>query len=129
MLFFDTSAAIEWLRGNKELKRIVGNNQIESSSITIYELLWAAKRKNKHTFDAVELFLDGCVIISVDNKIARRAAFMKAELMDKGKDKPMADLLIAATAEVENTKFITFDNDFKDIANIANLNLCLMKTK
>ncbi|MEW6036328.1 MAG: type II toxin-antitoxin system VapC family toxin [Candidatus Micrarchaeota archaeon] len=126
MLFFDTSAAVAWLRGDEALKRRAGEEGVAISIITVYELVWAAKRQGHRAIDAVEMFLDGCTILGVGEDIARRAGYIKAELVGSGKDKPMADLLIAATAEKEGLKFITMDKDFRDIAKFADIDLHLI---
>jgi predicted nucleic acid-binding protein len=126
MLFFDTSAAIAWLRGDELLKAEADGEGVAVSAITVYELLWAAKRKGRKSQDAVELFLDGCAIIPLSADIARRSAHLKAELLAGGKDKPMAGILIAATAEHENLRFLTSDKDFEDIARFADIDLHLI---
>ena len=63
MLIFDTSAAIEWLKGNEKLKNKIENIDIPAfkwhiSVITVYELLWAAEKKGKTHVDAVERFIE-----------------------------------------------------------------------
>ncbi|MFH0884153.1 MAG: type II toxin-antitoxin system VapC family toxin [Candidatus Micrarchaeota archaeon] len=126
MLFFDTSAAIAWLRGDEKLKSEADGEGVAISAITVYELLWAAKRKGRKSQEAVELFLDGCTILAATSDIARRSAHLKAELLAGGKDKPMADIMIAATAEKEGLRFLTSDKDFEDIARFADLDLHLV---
>jgi predicted nucleic acid-binding protein len=123
MLLFDTSAAIAWLRGDEGLRAESG---VAVSVITVYELLWAARRKSSKAQKAVELFLDGCTIIAATADIARRSAHLKSELLAAGKDKPMADLIIAATAETEGLALFTSDSDFEDIARFADLALHLV---
>lgn len=121
MLFFDTSAAVDWLRGKEELKNKTDNESVAISVITVYELLWATKRKRRSAVEAAELFIDACTILPVTADIARRAAYLKTDLLAGGKDKPMADLLIAATAEKEGLKFLTSDKDFQDIGRFADI--------
>lgn len=43
MLLFDTSAAIEWLKGNEKLLDI--EDSISVSAVTVFELMWAAEGK------------------------------------------------------------------------------------
>jgi predicted nucleic acid-binding protein len=124
-LFFDTSAAIAYLHGDQKLKD-AGNEGIVISTVTVYELLWAAKRKSHRALEAVEVFLNGCVLVPFGADIARRSARIKTELMAAGKDKPMADIIIAASAEQEGLKFFTMDNDFKDIGRFAEIDLHLI---
>ena|SRR5271157_522379 len=121
MLFFDTSAAVDWLRGKEELKNQTDNDSVAISVITVYELLRATKRKRRSAVEAAELFIDACTILPVTTDIARRAAYLKTDLLAGGKDKPMADLLIAATAEKEGLKFLTSDEDFQDIGRFADI--------
>ena len=125
MLLFDTSAAIEWLRGDKKLQAETGGEGVAVSAITVYELLWAAKRKSRTAQKGVETFLDGCAILPLTADIARRSAHLKAELLAGGKDKPMPDIAIAATAEMEGLRLLAFDGDFEDIARFADIGLKL----
>lgn len=126
MLFFDTSAAIEWLHGEEKLKSEAEDDGVSISVITVFELLWAAKRKGRKSVEAVELFMDSCAILPITADISRRAAHLKTELMAAGKDKPMADLLIAATAEKEGLRFLTSDKDFQDIGRFADIDFHLI---
>ncbi|NYZ73887.1 type II toxin-antitoxin system VapC family toxin [Candidatus Micrarchaeota archaeon] len=123
MLFFDTSAAVAWLRGDESLKKEADDEGVAISVITVYELLWAARRKSRRAVEGVELFLDGSTILPLTHDIARRAAHLKAEVLAGGKDKPMADLIIAATAEKEGLKFLSSDKDFADIRRFADIDL------
>lgn len=128
MLFFDTSAAIEWLRGNTRINDVYDGDKIAMSVLSVYELMWAAERKNQNTVHNVERFIENCYLIQVSIEDARLAAFTKTKLMKKGTDKPAIDLLIAATAEREGLKFVTFDKDFEDIAKSSNLDLILLSS-
>ncbi len=125
MLLFDTSASIEWLKGNKKMSNI--EDIISLSTITVYELLWSAQKRGKRTLNAVNLLLDGCKIIPVTEKIARLAADIKAQLSLMGKDKTMADLLIAATSGLEEIKLISFDSDYFHIAEQMDIEIDIMK--
>lgn len=123
MFLFDTSAAIAWLRGDGRLKKHVEGGSAAVSVITVYELLWAAKRKSRRATEGVEAFLACCTVLPATADIARRAARFRAELLTAGKDKPMADLLIAATAEADGLPLLTLDNDFRDIARFSDIRL------
>ncbi len=127
MLFFDTSTAIEWLRGNPTLENTVLDQSIEISTITIYELLCAAKRRGEKEITTVEGFIQGCRVLPVTERVARRGAFLKADLLKRGKEKMMANILIAASAEIEGLRLITFDGDFNDIKNLADIDILILK--
>ena len=129
MLFFDTSAAIGWLRGDPNLAKVAEDEQVMLSVVSVYELLWASRRKSEKAVDAANRFIAACTTIPVSDEIARRAAHIKGELAACGKDKPMADLLIAASAETEGGIFVTFDRDFEDISRFCDLHLHLLKGK
>ena len=129
MLFFDTSAAIEWLRGNKQINDVYDGDQIAVSVLSVYELLWAAERKNKNTMRAAEIFIESCHIIQLDIEDARLAAFTKTKLIKKGADKSVIDILISATAERAGLRLVTFDNDFRDIAGSSNLELIFLSSE
>jgi len=126
MLFFDTSAAIAWLRGDEGLKKAAEGDGVSVSAVTVYELVWAAKRKSRRAQEGVELFLGGATIVPVTADISRRAAHIKADLLAAGKDKPMADLIIAATAEKEGLEFLSSDRDFEDIRRFSDIDLHLI---
>ena len=129
MLFFDSSAAIELLRGNTKLDEILDDDQIVLSVLSVYELLWAAERKGDNVNQKVQRFIESCRIVPVTYEIARLAALTKIKLMKSGKDKPAIDVLIAAAAEDEGLRFITFDKDFEDIAKSSNLDLLWIKSE
>ncbi len=127
MQLFDTSAAIEWLNGNEDVKRHVPDLRIGISAITVYELLAVALKKGKRSNDAAELFIDRCTVFPVTLEIARRAAEIKSGLEKSGRDKIMPDILIAATAELQGVGVITTDKDFVDISKYSGVPLTLVK--
>ncbi len=120
MLLFDTSAAIEWLRGNEKLKD--KESSIAVSVVTVYELMWAAERKSQSTFKKTKEFLDNILVIDMSRDIAYETAHGKAQLMNLGLEKHIEDLTIAATANLHRLELITFDTDFKDIARVIPIN-------
>jgi predicted nucleic acid-binding protein len=126
MLFFDTSAAIAWLHGDLKLKNEIGDESVVISVITVYELLWVSKRRSRKDVEAAEMLIEACTVLPVSADIARRAAHLKTELIASGKEKEMADLLIAATAEKEGLGFLTSDMDFKDIGKFADIDLHML---
>ena len=120
MLLFDTSAAIEWLKGNEKLKDI--ETSFAVSVVTVYEMMWAAERRSQATANKTRKFLDNLLMIDMSQEIAYEAAHGKAELMNLGLEKHIEDLVIAATAKQHNLDLITFDTDFKDIARVIPMN-------
>ena len=121
MLIFDTSAVIEWLKGNQALLEV--SEEIGISNITIYELLWTSSKRKESVKKAVEQFVNRTLTLDITPKIAREAALIKMKLLANGRDKPMADILIAATAKVNGTQLYTFDNDFEEIKEVTELEL------
>ena len=120
MLLFDTSAAIEWLRGNEKLKD--RKSSIAVSVVTVYELMWAAERKSPVTLKKTKEFLDNIMVIDMSLEIAYETAHGKAQLMNMGREKHLEDLTIAATAKLHRLELITFDTDFEDIAKVIPMN-------
>lgn len=122
-MFFDTSAAVDWLKGESKLKDMVDGESVTVSVVTVYELLWAARRKDKRASESVHVFLENCSVVPVTESIARRAASLKMELAASGKEGQMADLMIAATAELERLPLVTADKDFLEIRRFADLDV------
>lgn len=114
MLLFDTSALIELLKGNSVLKQYL--SKIYCSSISVFELFWAAKRKGGRQFKFVKALIDRLEIIGVNKTIAITAASAKINLMEKGQDQGMADLLIGASVVDLGGTLVSFDQDFSVIA-------------
>lgn len=123
MLIFDTSAVIEWLKGNDKLSKV--EDQIAISTITAYEMLWNSQKRNRKVISAVDFFIEKSQILNITLDVAREAAVAKMKLLAAGKDKPMADLLIAAVSKVNNMELYSFDRDFQEISNVLDFNLIL----
>lgn len=121
MLIFDTSAVIEWLKGNKALQEV--SEEIAISSITIYEMLWTSSKRRESVKKAVDRFINRTLSLDVTTNIAREAGSIKMKLLASGKDKPMADILIAATAKVNGSQLYSFDSDFEQFKEVTELNL------
>ncbi|MCD6227649.1 type II toxin-antitoxin system VapC family toxin [Candidatus Micrarchaeota archaeon] len=131
MLIFDTSAAIEWLKGNEKLKNKIENIDIPAfrwyiSVITVYELLWAAEKKSRMHVNAVERFIENVNTLPITTQIAKESANIKNMCMKKGYQFTMADLMIMSTARLNNAKLVTFDKDFKKLKKIYNFELIML---
>lgn len=127
MLLFDTSAIIELIKGNSKLEKYL-DEQVVVSTITIHELHYGASNsknfeQNMHT---VRQVLENVWSIEVKNNIAIVAAQIRSKLSKKGKEKALADILIAATAVDGELELITFDKDFEEIAKNSELKVKIL---
>jgi predicted nucleic acid-binding protein len=86
MTFLDTSVIIDFLSGDEKIvslmKNIVAKEQINTTTITEYELL---KHKNEIRRHAAEIFLSGVTVCPFDRNLAKRAAslYEKRERQEK----------------------------------------------
>ena len=127
MLLFDTSAIIELIKGNSKLEKYL-DEPVVVSTITIHELYYGAN--NSKNFDqnmhSVRQTLENVGYVEVKNNIAIIAAQIRAKLAKNGKEKALADILIAATAVDEELELITFDRDFEEIAKNSELRVKIL---
>lgn len=101
------------MKGNEKLLDI--EDSISVSAVTVFELMWAAEPKGESIAITTKRFLCNIRVFKMDSSIAFIAAHGRAELLKKGLEKHMPDLVIAATANKYSLRLITFDTDFIDI--------------
>ena len=124
MYLFDTSAIIDWLYDTRLGDRIDG--PISVSVLSLVELLPTAREKDSDALNAINRFFSQIKILPLDEMIAREAASLKYNLRRLGQEKPIIDLLISATAKLNNLKLVTLDNDFQIISDTGKFDLLLL---
>ena len=114
----DTSIWIEYLRNNSNVIEIM-DNKLMDNSICIVGVVREIIRQN---IDAVEY-----QEIAYEDWI--KAGEISNDLRKNGITLPMADIVIAATAQMHGIQVLTFDNHFKQISNLTGLNLILLNAE
>nr|WP_083778622.1 PIN domain-containing protein [Oscillochloris trichoides] len=122
----DTDTCVAWLRTNTNIRQRVtqvGPAALGVSIVTVAELRYGASCSAQATANhqAIDGFLSGLAIISIDPAIARQFGDVKAMLRVRGQLLEDADLLIAATALTYHLTLVT--NNTHHFARIANLDL------
>jgi len=134
MIILDTSACIDYLNGNKQLKKLISDqeNLIHITSITVYEInigLEKTKRKisekrYKELYKAWLEFINGMEIFSLGFKEAEKAAKIYDLLEAEGLRIDDNDILIAGIMLTNGIKKIITKNvkHFERIKEIVVLN-------
>ena len=120
MIILDTSACIDYLNGNENLKKILSEqeNLVHITSITIYEVnigLERTKRKiseerYKQLYKIWMEFISSMEIFALEFKEAERAAQIYDDLESKGKKIDDNDILIAGIMLSNGIKSIITKN-------------------
>lgn len=111
----DTNIFIPALNGRSEIRAKLneasGAGEVVTSVLVLGELLYGARcsRRSTENVKAVELELSRIRVVPIDERIARRAAELKADLRQRGIAKSDIDLLIATTALDLGATLITDD--------------------
>lgn len=122
-LCLDTDVCIDYLRdrepGSSYFLKAVESHQCLVSAITAYELLFGAKLMK--SFQNIDGFLNGFIILPFDSEVARKAAEIHAELRNERKEIGLPDIFIAATCLVKNLPLLT--GNVKHYSRIKKLKL------
>jgi len=120
VIILDTSACIDYLNGNENLKKILSEqeNLVHITSITIYEVnigLERTKRKiseerYKQLYKIWMEFISSMEIFALEFKEAERAAQIYDDLESKGKKIDDNDILIAGIMLSNGIKSIITKN-------------------
>ncbi len=106
----DTNVIINHLKGIKPLPTNIDNIQI--SVITYAELLYGAKKsKKRKSLDILQEFLKTheTNYININKEVINQYILIKIELEEKGTPLDDFNLLIAATAKINNFTLITYN--------------------
>jgi hypothetical protein len=115
MLFFDSFALIEIIKGNENYRRYLEEIPITTklNLMEVYYYLLREKDEQKAEF-YYNFYLPSCV--SVPEKVIKSA--MKFKLKFKNKRLSYVDCIGYVFALELGLKFLTGDNEFKDFVNV-----------
>ncbi|MFP3203806.1 MAG: type II toxin-antitoxin system VapC family toxin, partial [Sulfolobus sp.] len=115
-VLIESSAIIEYLKGNAKVKEIISNSEdFYVSTLTIFEVLPGKVEENK-----ILDFLSAFNVIGLNKKDSFIASRMYKRLRDKGKLIGYFDILISAQAINRDLTLVTKDTDFLKVADEFN---------
>jgi len=122
----DTDIIIYALKGNEIVQKHFSKNAnaVKALSLVTYgELLFGAHRSQQHTRNMaiVRRIASLFPVIEVDMPIMETFAEIKASLLQKGRPSDDMDIIIAATALVNN--FVLVTNNERHFSNIRGLEI------
>ncbi len=126
-ILLDTSAIIEYMRGNRSAVEIIdGEEDISISVISHYETLIGIQDKKAR--DKADIFFEKFPLLPVTKQDSSRAVKLYEFLRLKGKRINMIDLLIAAQCDNRGLKLLTKDMDFEKLEKIGLRTIFIGKT-
>ena len=115
-VLIESSAIIEYLKGNAKVKEIISNSEdFYVSTLTIFEVLLGKAEENK-----ILDFLSAFNVIGLNKKDSVIASRIYKRLRDKGKLIGSFDILISAQAINRGLTLVTKDTDFLKVADEFN---------
>ena len=114
----DSWAWIEYFKGSpaaQKAKEIIeSNEQMFVSAINVSEIyLFLFRNRASEAEKLIKFVMDSSFVIFIDSAIALKAAKIKYE-----HKMGLADAIVRATAEENNAKILTGDEDFKNMQNV-----------
>jgi len=115
-VLIESSAIIEYLKGNTKVKEIISNSEdFYVSTLTIFEVLLGKVEENK-----ILDFFSAFNVIGLNKKDSIIASRIYKRLRDKGKLIGYFDILISAQAINRDLTLVTKDTDFLKVADEFN---------
>lgn len=115
-VLIESSAIIEYLKGNVKVKEIISNSEdFYVSTLTIFEVLLGKVEENK-----ILDFFSAFNVIGLNKKDSIIASRIYKRLRDKGKLIGYFDILISAQAINRGLTLVTKDTDFLKVADEFN---------
>lgn len=112
-VLIESSAIIEYLKGNVKVKEIISHSEdFYVSTLTIFEVLLGKVEENK-----ILDFLSAFNVIGLNKKDSITASRIYKRLRDKGKLIGYFDILISAQAINRGLTLVTKDTDFLKVAD------------
>lgn len=94
-----------------------------TSVVSIHEILFGLTHKPRpRAFERFTVLVARCTVLEVTESLARRAGEMRGALAARGQVRHMADMLIAATAQVHALTLVTRNMRDFDGCGVAVLN-------
>jgi len=117
--FADTYAIIEILKGNKNYKQYIDYNLI-TTEFNLLEVSYALVRDfgGEKALEKIKLVRDSFKIIKVEDEDFVKASSIRLKFKGKGKNLSLVDCLGYAVALRLGIKFLTGDEEFRDIENV-----------
>lgn len=116
ILFYDTYAILEIIKGNVNYKNYLKNVGIVTTKLNLMELYY--RLYVLHGFETAELYYQkyNPFVIEVDDSIIKKSMIFKAE--NRNKDLSYVDCIGYIFAMENNIKFLTGDEQFRDMPNV-----------
>ena len=125
MICIDSDFAIAVLKGDEKARKLLGFIEVEGevsiSAISVFEMTYITKGLSKKREEAMFGLLDALEILPLDDRTALAASKLGRELAGKGRMIHPMDLMIGATALVNNMPLVT--NNKKHFARIKGLEI------
>lgn len=133
MIILDTSAVIDFTRGNSSLAELITSaesrgQQVAVTSLSVFELLIPfLHRRMPNKERVLRAFLLNVRVLPFDSQAAEQSARIMSSLLKVGKPLNVVDAMIAGIASSNNSELlITKDKDFKVIESVTDLNIRLI---
>lgn len=130
MIVFDTSAAIDFLRGGAKTKSLVESIEktgdvIATATLSLFELLSPIQHRRLWKEErAVRAFIRQTLILGLDLSSATEASKIMGALLRLGIPINAIDTLIAGTAIANGAdRIVTSDHDFEEVAKVADVKI------
>lgn len=107
-MLLDTSVIVEIDRGvdSKKMEHLESLSPHLVSTATVMEISTGFFRSDRNPI-LLEEFISSLSVVPIDNKVARKAGKIAADLIDEGKRIEINDLYIAATAMLKEETALT----------------------
>ncbi len=124
-MILDTSVLIALLRGDEDIRRKIEEYEkkgelLRTTAVCAFELFYGAyvSSRREENLDLVERLLEALEVLTFDERAARIAASVLAELRKRGEMIDVRDLFIAAIALSHGDTVATRDKAFKRITGL-----------
>ncbi|QLH80546.1 PIN domain-containing protein [Halosimplex pelagicum] len=129
MTFLDTSAIIQYLRGDDSVRAYIeGREPWLTSTMCVFEVINGRLGSGDTDIVGVRQDFAGVQALDLNESVAIEAARLQDELIDDGDRLATADLLIAATARSTGDELVVADGDFETDALEAVMQVTNLRT-
>jgi tRNA(fMet)-specific endonuclease VapC len=125
LIILDTSALIDLFRGGNEIRKIVDNDDVASTTISYHEIYVGIKRnKAKAEERFFTRFFSDTRIFDLNRASAEKSSEIMSRLFALGISVNAFDVLISGIAVANGADtLITRDRDFESIARVTELDM------